>query len=113
MKEKKLKKWKDIPGYEGLYCVSKDGEVYGVKRGKLLKPFITEKGYALVDLYKNNVRKHKKVHRLVALAFIPNPDNKEQINHIDFDKLNNKVSNLEWCTNDENQSHAAKMRKEI
>lgn len=104
--------FREIKGYENLYQVTSFGRIYCIKRKRFLKPYVTNKGYARVDLYIHGTRKHQKVHRLVAQAFIPNPDNKPQINHIDFDKLNNHVENLEWCTNDENQVHAAKMRKE-
>lgn len=105
--------WKDIPGYENKYQVSNLGNVYSYKHKRILKPYVVRKGYLRVDLFdKNFTRRHQKVHRLVATAFIPNPENKPQINHIDGNTGNNVVTNLEWCTNDENQKHAARMRKE-
>lgn len=95
--------WKDIPGYEGLYQVSNTGEVKSLNyRGsgetKLLKQSTNKKGYKRVVLCKNRKKKNHCVHRLVAIAFIPNPDNLPIVNHIDECKSNNMVSNLEWCT---------------
>ena len=104
--------WKEIPGYEKKYKVSNLGNVYSNKHKRILKPYKVRKGYLRVDLFGSKfVRKHQKVHRLVAMAFIPNPDNKPQINHIDGNPANNCVTNLEWCTNDENQKHAQKLRE--
>lgn len=88
--------WKDIENYEGLYQVNELGEVKS-KRG-ILKPKPTKWGYLQVGLYKNGVCKNFSVHRLVAKAFIPNPDNLLEVNHKDENKLNNTVENLEWCT---------------
>lgn len=110
--------WKDIEGYEDLYQVSNMGRIKSLERykenhGKLQKVEekiktmnIKNSGYQFVQLYKNNKYKNLMVHRLVAQAFIPNVDNKPQINHIDGNKLNNNVTNLEWCTNSENGKHA-------
>lgn len=97
--------WKDVVGYEGLYRVSNLGNIYSVysKRNKAQQKSIH--GYMLVQLWKNNVGTHCSVHRIVASAFIENPLNKPQINHIDEDKTNNRVENLEWCTQVENHNH--------
>lgn len=76
------------------------------KTGLVLKPRISKHGYYYVNIYKNNNRKTVKNHRLVAEAFIPNPENKPEVNHKDGDKLNNKISNLEWVTSSENIYHA-------
>ena len=95
--------WKDIEGYEGLYQVSNLGKVKSLNynktsESKLLKLQKNSNGYTRVVLYKNRKPKVCLVHRLVAQAFIPNPNNLPQINHKDEDKANNSVDNLEWCT---------------
>lgn len=87
----------DIPGYEGLYQISNLGNVKSIRTGKLLKPAKDTSGYLLVWLYKNNNRKTIGVHRLVAMTFIPNPQNLPLVNHKDENKTNNAVNNLEWC----------------
>ena len=91
--------WKDVVGYEGLYQVSNLGIVKSLFRyKKILKPFEDNKGYLRVTLYKNNKSKSIKVHKLVAEAFIPNPNNYDCINHKDENKMNNRVENLEFCS---------------
>ena len=80
-----------------------------IQKEKLLKLSNTSTGYKKVELYKDKKRKSFKVHRLVAQAFIPNPENKREVNHIDGNKHNNKVNNLEWVTSSENKIHAFKM----
>ena len=94
-----------IKGYEGLYTVTSDGAVIGLKSGKELKP-MNMRGYLRVKLYKNAKSKTHSIHRLVASAFIPNDQGKDQVNHKDGNKSNNNVSNLEWVTQSENQIHA-------
>ena len=102
--------WKDVPGFEGEYMVSSIGKVLFVGRNvptktdyiKCIDPHLVSwrempNGYAQVDLWKDNKAKRMYVHRLVALAFIPNPNNYPQIDHIDTDRLNNDVRNLKWC----------------
>lgn len=88
------------------YSVSSTGCVYNEYSGKILKPFPNNNGYLTVDLFHNTVRERVLVHRLVAIAFIPNPENKPFVNHIDGNKQNNCVENLEWCTPSENSIHA-------
>ena len=95
--------WKDIEGYEGLYQVSNTGQAKslnykGSGEAKLLKQSTNKQGYKRITLCKNGKTKRYSVHRLVALAFIPNPDNLPIINHKDENPSNNNVNNLEWCT---------------
>lgn len=92
--------WKYI--YRGLYQVSSDGRVRSTKTKRELSSAPNKRGYLQVVLCDNGRRKCYRVHRLVALAFIPNPDNLPQVNHIDENKINNHVSNLNWMTNKEN-----------
>ena len=103
--------WKDIQGYEGRYQISNYGRVkcfYRNKNGDELKVKTSRTGYKVAKLTKNGKRKWMSVHRLVAMAFIP-PYSGEQVNHIDADKTNNHVENLEWCTAKENTLHAIKL----
>lgn len=113
--------WKPVPDYEGLYEVSNYGNVKRLAREriitngiskplseKLLKNFTGKFGYSHVNLYKNKKLKQHRVHRIVMLAFTHMPNNKTSFNHIDGNKSNNKLSNLEWCTQKENTIHAYK-----
>ena len=96
----------DIVGYEGLYSVSKDSKVYSWKTKKYLKPQLQNNGYVTVGLYLDKKPKVIPVHRIVAQTFLPNPLNLRTVNHKDFDKTNNDVSNLEWMTHQENSLHS-------
>lgn len=106
--------WKDIEGYEGLYQISNLGRVKSLKRNtknqcknaEVIKTQEIRNGYYSVSLWKNGVGKHHLIHRLISQAFIPNPNNKPQINHIDGNKTNNHIENLEWVTESENARHA-------
>lgn len=91
--------WKDVISFEGAYKVSNFGRVYSVRNDKILTLYKDKKGYMRVNLSYNGVRKNARVHRLVAQVFILNPNNYEQVNHKDEDKINNIVENLEWCDN--------------
>lgn len=106
--------WKPVVGYENLYEVSNFARVKSLKFGKerILKPGTNRYGYLHVNLYKNNKRKDFLVHRLVAEAFIPNPDNLPLVNHKDENPSNNFYTNLEWCTNEYNLNYGtAQQRK--
>ena len=87
---------KDIKDYEGLYAITRDGNVWSYRSNKFLKPELV-RGYYYVSLYKEGKGKNFRIHRLVAEAFIPNPEGLPQVNHKDECKINNCVSNLEWC----------------
>lgn len=97
---------RDIKGFENYYSVSDDGKVYSKIRKKYLKLNYKKNGYVYVSLQVNNIKITKRAHRLVAEAFIQNPDNKPFVNHIDGNKSNNNVKNLEWVTGKENNIHA-------
>ena len=108
--------WKDIEGYEGLYQVSNLGNVRSLKyaggnKVKLLKQYTDKKGYKRIGLYKNGKYKLYMVHRLVTIAFIPNPNNLPIINHKDEDKTNNNVNNLEWCTYEYNNTYGTARKR--
>ena len=115
-------KWKPVVGYEGFYEVSdtgkiktlgrtiqqKDGRTRTIK-SKVMKDRTNNRGYHIISLNTGNSKKDHLVHRLVAMAFLPNPDNLEQVNHIDGNKDNNSVSNLEWCDQTHNMKEAYKL----
>lgn len=109
--------WQQIKGFEGFYSVSNKGNVKHDKTTKrigtgnyareehFIKHRINNKGYAIVDLYKGNKRSQLLVHRLVAIAFLDNPNNYKVVNHKDENPLNNSVENLEWCTQKYNMNY--------
>jgi hypothetical protein len=113
--------WLPIFGYEGLYEVSTSGNVRSlprresfknserIRKGSILKPKNARGGYLKVSLCKDSVIKNATIHRLVALTFLLTSDTKKQVNHIDGDKTNNRVENLEWVTALENTQHAIKI----
>lgn len=108
---KALEKWKDIEGYEGLYMVSNMGRIMSLPRsttsGKILKDHIV-KGYRFTCLSKNNKRKSFQIHRLVLIAFKGLDKKRTYVNHKNFRKYDNRLSNLEWVTAKENSQHALK-----
>lgn len=99
--------WKEAKGYEGLYLVSNLGRVKDLK-GNIKPTYVQNKGYHCLSLYKDSKTYHPTVHRLVAEAFIDNPNNYLQVNHKDGDKSNNCVDNLEWCNQRSNYDHGMK-----
>lgn len=103
--------WKDIRDYEGLYSISSYEHVYSYISKKCLKPLLTPAGYTRVHLAKNGKIACKSIHRLVALAFIPNPQNKPTVNHINEIKTDNRVENLEWATNAEQNVHGTRIER--
>ena len=107
-----MSRWVDIKGYEGLYRVNDQGEIYSVRAKKVLKQFYRgnrpDNKYLVVDLNKNGDRQTVSVHRIVADAFILNADILPCVNHKDGNKDNNRAENLEWCTYLENNNHAIK-----
>ena len=105
--------WKDIDEFEGLYQVSNLGNVKSLNyrhtgKERILKPLTDKYGYLFVTIYKNGKLKNYKIHRLVAKAFIPNPDGKPEVNHKDENKINNCVDNLEWMTSKENINYGTR-----
>ena len=118
--------WKEIPGTDGLYFANEEGQIKSAPRmrklntrgrissylrsGRILKQAINSNGYPCVTIkYLDGSQKVVPTHRLVAMTFIPNPDNKPQINHIDGNKRNNNLHNLEWCSPSENLKHAFRL----
>jgi hypothetical protein len=105
--------WKDVKGFEGLYQVSNIGNVKRfigkiIPKERLIGRIVDRDGYSRRTLCKNGLSKQMTEHRIVAIAFIKNPKNKETINHINGIKSDNRVENLEWNTHKENQEHAVR-----
>lgn len=109
MKLKRNEKVKAVKGFEGMYVITTGGRVWSVRRKIWLSPFDVGHGYRTVTLCDHGNETDKKVHRLVAEAFIPNPENKPFVNHLNGKKWDNRVANLEWCTSRENNQHASDM----
>jgi hypothetical protein len=118
-----LEQWTDLIGYLGYFKISDLGRVLSLDReiihsngrrtnfkGRILKNHISKRGYYITDVTINKLKKTFNIHRLIAIHFIPNPLNKEQVNHKDSNPLNNSINNLEWVTNLENSCHRVKSR---
>lgn len=108
--------WKDVPGYAGLYQISDKGRVMSLcgfhnVDQRIMKLDKTRGGYYQISLHKNGKEERFKVHRLVAMAFIPNPDNLPQINHKNEIKTDNRVENLEWCTQKYNCNYGTRLER--
>lgn len=101
--------WRDVIGYEGLYQVSDQGKVRNRKRRRNLRPNTKKDGYCQVTLSKDGAVSYYMLHRLVAIAFLPNPDGLPQVNHKNGKKQDNRLVNLEWCSASENQQHRYKV----
>lgn len=117
-----MEKWRDIKGYEGIYQVSSLGRVKRIgyytnqsgatwESGRILKPANNSRGYYFVQLSQDNKVARKYVHRLVAEAFIPNPESKPTVNHINCDRSDNRVENLEWASYRENNDYSIQVMK--
>ena len=98
----------DIEGYEGLYAITEDGKVWGYRHQGFMAQRKNRGGYLYTNIRKNGKRVTYEVHRLVAKAYLPNPENLPQVNHKDEDKTNNHVDNLEWVTCKENVNHGTR-----
>lgn len=112
--------WRDIKGYENEYQVNQYGEIRTLKDSSvckantILKPQISKRnGYVYQMLWKNGKAKLFRVHRIVASAFVDNPNNYKQVNHIDGNKTNNNAENLEWCSQSQNMKHAYKNKLQV
>lgn len=97
---------KDIENFEGLYAITSCGRVWSYRSKKFLKPFKPKNGYLCMSLYKDNIRKTFLVHRLVAEAYIPNPNNLPEVDHIDSNKEHNYLRNLQWINHKSNVQKA-------
>ena len=121
-----MEEWRDVVGYEGLYLVSNTGRVRSkpriitmrnggeyYKEGTVLRHGYDSNGYPYVNLYKDAVPHHASVHRLVAMAFVSNPNNYTTVNHIDENKANNNADNLEWCTEKYNTNYGNGIKRKV
>ena len=100
--------WKDVEDYENKYQISSCGCLKSLKRNIIVKPYVCTNGYLEYALWKNGKRKVFLAHRLVAQAFIPNPNDLPEVNHKDENIKNNNVNNLEWCTSEENANYGTR-----
>ena len=103
---------KDVKNYEGLYAVTSCGKVWSYKSKMFLKPMTYRNGYLYVNLYKDKECNHYYIHRLVAMAYLPNPENLPEVNHKDENKTNNCLQNLEWCDHKYNMNYGTKIDRQ-
>lgn len=102
----RLSNYRTIPGYPPCYSISAEGKVYSTKSNRHLTPHVNSGGYMQINFIVDGKRKTARLHRLMALAFLPNPDDLPCVNHLDGNKLNNCLANLEWCSYSRNIKHA-------
>ena len=95
-----------VPGYNDRYLISNRGRIISLNSGSEMAQYVQKNGYAAVKLHTHNVKRTFLIHRLVASAFVPNPNGLAEVNHIDGDKLNNSADNLEWVTHSQNMRHS-------
>lgn len=105
-------KWLPVLGFEGLYIVSNLGNVFSLRRNKILRVRINRRGYGQVNLSKDGVLTTHRVHRLVATSFVPNPNDHREVNHINENKLDNRAENLEWCDRSYNVNYGSRTTKQ-
>ena len=103
--------WEDIKDVEGLYRISNLGRVLSIRRNSILKPLSSHHGYMRIQLYKNGKMKVFAIHRLVATAFIPNPHNYNEVNHLNENASDNRAVNLEWCSRKHNVNYGNRLYK--
>lgn len=104
--------FKDIIGFEQYYSINRNGDVYSKRSGRLIKNYLNGNGYPFVTLSvkgRDPRKKHTLLHRLIAIHFIPNPDNKEEVNHINGIRKDHRIENLEWVTSSENHLHSIRV----
>ena len=101
----------DIKGYEGLYAITEDGQIWSYRSNRFIKSFLRENGYLQAILVKDGIKKAYKIHRLVAITYIPNPYNYPEVNHKDEDRTNNNINNLEWCPHDYNCNYGERLNR--
>ena len=106
-----VEEWKDILDYEGLYKISNWGRVWSCRQNKILTLHRCQSDYVFIGLHKDGKVKTFRIHRLVAQHFIPNPDNLPEVNHIDEDKDNNRIDNLEWCDHKTNCNYGTRIAR--
>ncbi len=103
---KQVEEWVDIKGYEGDYRISTLGRIYSCKTNKILSPWINNRGYLCIKLYRKGIREEWKMHVIVAKAFVKGETKlKNEVHHLDFDKENNLPDNLKWCTRKQNMKY--------